>query len=236
MASKSYGMICALSKACEVIEPRWTLPILDQLWSGYSRFNDIRRAVGNISPAVLSKRLSDLEKAGLVERLEDRAKGTVDYVRTAKAIELEPVMNALAIWAQRNIDAEVALADSDCATLMWHFRQGLKTDELPQHRLVLRFHFTDEKGPYPTYWFVVEPGRAPEMCVMVPDFDIDLYVETTQISLKAITMGRSTVARESDAGRFFATGDPRLVRTMAEWLPRSVYADEDGIRMLPAAE
>jgi DNA-binding HxlR family transcriptional regulator len=236
MSSKSYGMICALSKACEIVEPRWTLPILDQLWSGYSRFNDIRRAVGNISPAVLSKRLSDMEKAGLIERLEDRSRRTVDYVRTQKAIELEPVMNALAIWAQRNIDAEVALGNSAVSTHMWHFGRNLKTAEFPSHRVVLRFHFADEKGPYPTYWFVVEPGRSVEMCVMVPDFDIDLYVETSNAALLAIGMGRSTVARETDAGRLFATGDPRLLRTMNRWLPRSVYADVDGIRMLPAAQ
>jgi DNA-binding HxlR family transcriptional regulator len=236
MTNKSYGMICALSKGCEAIEPRWTLPILDQLWSGYSRFNDIRRAVGNISPAVLSKRLSDMEKAGLIERLEDRAKGTVDYVRTQKAIELEPVMNALAIWSQRNIDAEVALGNSALSTHMWHFSRNLKTRDFPQRRVILRFHFADEAGPYPTYWFVVEPGRSTEMCVMVPDFDIDLYVETSNASLLAIGMGRSTVARETDAGRFFATGDPRLVRTLDQWLPRSVYADVEGIRMLPTTE
>lgn len=58
MPSKPYGMICALSKACEIIEPRWTLLILNEIWSGYTRFNDIRRAVGNISPGILSKRLS----------------------------------------------------------------------------------------------------------------------------------------------------------------------------------
>lgn len=236
MSYKSYGMICALSKACEIVEPRWTLPILDQLWSGYSRFNDIRRAVGNVSPAVLSKRLSEMEKTGLIERLEDRAKGTIDYVRTPKAIALEPVMNALAIWAQCNIDAEVALGNSTLSTHMWHFCRNLKTSEFPKRRVVLRFHFTDEIGPYPTYWFVVEPGRSIEMCVMVPDFDIDLYVETSNASLLAIGVGRSTVARETEARRFFATGDPRLVRTLGGWLPRSAYATVDGIRMLPAAE
>lgn len=236
MTSKSYGMICALSKACEVVEPRWTLPILDQMWSGYTRFNDIRRAVGNVSPAVLSKRLSDMEKAGLIERLEDRARGTVDYVRTQKAIELEPVMNALATWAQRNIDADVALGNSALSTHMWHFGRNLKTEEFPQRRVVLRFHFADEKGPYPTYWFVIEPGRSTEMCVLAPDFDIDLYVETTNVSLLAIGMGRSSVARESEAGRFFATGDPQLLRSLASWLPRAACADVDGIRLLPTDE
>ena len=113
MPNKPYGSICALSKACDVIEPRWTLLILNQMWSGYSRFSDLRRAVGNISPGVLSKRLTEMERMGLIERVEDRARGTVDYVRTQKALDLEPAMDALSIWAQRNIEAEVALAQRD---------------------------------------------------------------------------------------------------------------------------
>ena len=236
MPSRPYGAICALTKACEVIEPRWTLPILNQLWNGYTRFSDLRRAVGNISPGILSKRLSDLEKAGLVERIEDRGKGTVDYVRTAKAVELEAAMNLLAVWAQRNIDADLALADSDLSQMMWFFSRQIQSAALPSRRIVMRFHFTDETGAFPVYWLLSEPSAPIELCVKVPDFDVDLYVETTKLAWNALFYGRSTVAREIDAGRLFVTGDALLKRTMPEWLPRSGYADVDGIRMLPAAE
>lgn len=232
MASKTYGKICALSKACEVIEPRWTLLILSEMWSGYSRFNDIRRAVGNISPAILSRRLADLEQAGLVERLEDRAKGTVEYLRTAKAVDLEEAMHALAAWAQRNIDADVALAHQNLPQLMWALRPVIRRECFPARRVVIRFHFTDEEGRYPTYWYVAEPGMEPEMCVSVPNFDIDLYIEAKKISVGAIFLGRSTVAREVAEGRIFATGDPRLRRSMDKWLPRSTYAEVEGIRPL----
>lgn len=236
MPSKPYGMICALSKACEILEPRWTLLILNEIWSGYTRFSDIRRAVGNISPGVLSKRLSELEKAGLIERIEDRAKGTVDYVRTPMGIGLEPAMDALAIWAQRHIDAEVALSDGDLGSMMEFLGKAAVTAHLPQRRVVIRLHFSDEIGPYPTWWFLAEPGAPCEVCVEIPDVDVDLYVETTKISWNAIYYGRSTVAREIDAGRLFVSGDAVLTRTMDKWLPRSTYAEVDGIRMLPAAE
>ena len=93
MTAKYHGTVCAIAKACEIIEPRWTLPILNQMWNGYSRFNEIRRAVGNISPGVLSKRLADLGRAGLVKKVEDKATGVVDYFRTQKAIDLEDIMN-----------------------------------------------------------------------------------------------------------------------------------------------
>jgi DNA-binding HxlR family transcriptional regulator len=236
MPPKYNGRFCALFKACEIIEPRWTLPILNQLWNGYSCFNDIRRAVGNISPGVLSKRLAEMEKAGLVERIEDRAKGTVDYVRTSSAIELEPAMNALSIWAQRNIDADVVLAESDVSAMMWNYGQSIRTSEFPNRRVVIRFNFSDETGPFPTYWLVAEPGKQAELCVGVPDFDIDLYIETSKKSLNAIFLGRSTIPREIEAGRLFVTGDAFLSRTMDKWFPRSFYADVEGIRMLPAAE
>ena len=50
MSAKPYSNVCSISKACQILEPRWTLPILNQLWNGYSRFNDIRRAVGGVYP------------------------------------------------------------------------------------------------------------------------------------------------------------------------------------------
>lgn len=236
MSSRPYGSICALSKACDALEPRWTLLILNQMWSGYSRFSDLRRAVGNISPGVLSKRLTEMERLGLIERVEDRAKGTVAYVRTQMAIDLEPAMDALSIWAQRNIDADVALANSDVARIMWGLGSYIKSEFLPQRRVVARFNFSDEPDPYKTYYLLAEPGVPCDVCIAMPDLDIDLYVELAGVSLAAIFWGRSTVAREIEAGRMFVTGDPILKRTLSQWLPRSCYATVEGIRMLPAAE
>lgn len=236
MPSKPYGSICALSKACDVIEPRWTLLILNQMWSGYSRFSDLRRAVGNISPGVLSKRLAEMERMGLIERIEDRARGTVDYVRTQMALDLEPAMDALSIWAQRNIQAEVALADGNLSMLMEYIRKNLVTDALPQRRLVMRFNFSDGPDPHRTWFLLVDPGAPCDVCVSLPAVDVDLYLELSKISLQAVCSGRSTVPRELGAGRMFITGDPLLMRTITQWLPRSYYAGVEGTLMLPAAE
>ena len=60
--AKPYGMICPITRACELLEPRWTIPILVALWGGETRFNDLRRAVGNVSPALLSRRLKEMEE------------------------------------------------------------------------------------------------------------------------------------------------------------------------------
>ena len=52
MRAKPYGILCPTTHACEVLEPRWTLQILTEMWSGSTRFNEIQRGLGSISPAL----------------------------------------------------------------------------------------------------------------------------------------------------------------------------------------
>ncbi len=233
MPQEPYGRLCPITHACKILGPRWTILVLCELWAGSTRFNDIRRGVGAISPGLLSKRLKELEVAGLVERIEDRATGTVDYIRTTKAIELEPALNALAEWAQRNIDAEIALCDTNLSNMMWGMRRQIDVNELPRRRVVIRFHFNDSDLAYDTYWIVVEPGAQPELCTSVPGLDVDLFVETTVISLAGIFIGRTSIAREIELGSLFLSGDASLARTIDRWLPVSDYAEFEGIAMLP---
>lgn len=235
MTQRPYGLLCPLSLACEVLEPRWTLQILMELWKGSTRFNDIRKGLGGISSALLSKRLKELEALGLIERIEDRAKGTIDYYRTEKAIRLEPVMNGLAEWAQCNIDADIALAGADVFSFMWGLRRMFVLSELPRRRSVIRFHFRDDPAPkHAYYWCVVEPGaELPELCTRDPGREVDLFVETDSVSLGAIIEGRSTLERETDRGRLFLSGDPGLARSMNRWLRVSSYASVEGVLPLP---
>jgi DNA-binding HxlR family transcriptional regulator len=231
MTRPPYGLLCPISRACEILEPRWTIQILNELWNGSTRFNDIRKGVGNISSALLSRRLKEMEALGLVERIEDKATGTIDYFRTEKSIKLEPAMNALGEWAQCNIEAEIALSDANVSTIMWGVRRRIDLAELPRRRAVIRFHFCDDPPPkYPHYWFVVEPGAdLPELCSLDPGRDVDLYVETGVVSLGAILMGRSSIEREKERGGLFLSGDPGLARSMDRWLRTSVWAALEGI-------
>jgi DNA-binding HxlR family transcriptional regulator len=234
MTRRPYGLVCPISLACEILEPRWTIQILTELWNGSTRFNEIRKGVGNISSAILSRRLKEMEALGLVERVEDKVAGTVDYFRTEKSIKLEPAMNALAEWAQCNIEAEIALSGADVSTLMWAVRRKIDLAELPRRRAVIRFHFREDPPPkYPHYWFVVEPGAdLPELCSLDPGGDVDLYVETGVVSLGAIIEGRSSIEREKERGGLFLSGDPGLARSMDRWLRTSVWAALEGIAQL----
>ena len=218
MRPKPYGLICPIVHACNVLEPRWTIPILSEMWAGATRFSDIRRGVGNISPALLSRRLKELVDHGLIERIEDPATGQVNYIRTQSAIDLEPALEALGSWAQCNIKARVALADMDVSTLMWKMRGYIHPEHLPNRQVVIQFRFNDPGLDYNTYWALVRPGAPVEICTEIPGFEIDLFVETNRLSLSSLIVGRTTIGRELEEGRLFLSGDAILSRTMDRWL------------------
>lgn len=232
MAPRPYGMICPITRACDVLEPRWTIPILVSLWAGETRFNDLRRAIGSISPALLSRRLKEMEEKGLVSRIEDRAAGTVDYIRTDLAIALEPVLDGLAKWAQQGLEAEFALCTAKASVLMWKIRRFFNRDALPKRRVVMQFHFNEDL-PNDTYWAVINPDSPVEICTLIPGFDVNLFIETRTVSLLGILLGRTTIARELECGELFLSGDAVLARTMDRWLPRSGYAEFEGVQSLP---
>ena len=225
MHTKPYGLICPISHACEVLEPRWTIPILTELWGGATRFNDIRRGVGNISTALLSRRLKELVTQGLIERIEDPATGQVDYLRTQRAIDLEPVLDAMGKWAQCNIEAKDALENLTVSKLMWQMRNYIDPDQLPNRQLVFQFRFTDPDLDYDKYWALIRPGFPIEICTAIPDYDVDLYIETNCMSLSSIVLSRTTIARELEYGRLFLSGDAMISRTMDRWFYQRTKED-----------
>ena len=224
MAANTYGLYCPLAMACEILEPRWTMLILWEMKFGATHFNEIRRGVPGISPTLLSKRLKVMEEQGLVERLEDKATGTVDYVRTPVAIELDAAMLMLGQWAHRNIEAEVTLANVDPEILMWNMRSKINAAELPPRRVVVRIHLTDLTKGQTVYWLMARPGVPVDLCFKDPKFDVDVFIEAETKSLASVTMGYSTFETEIANDRIFLSGEQRLIKTIDRWLEKSQFS------------
>jgi DNA-binding HxlR family transcriptional regulator len=66
-----YGQFCPVAKTMEILDERWTILIVRELLAGSHHFNDLRRGVPRMSPALLSTRLRRLVRAGLVMRADD---------------------------------------------------------------------------------------------------------------------------------------------------------------------
>ena len=86
-----YGQFCPVAKASDIIGERWTVLILRELLLGTTRFNDFQRALSRISPTLLSKRLKELEKKGLIVRKRSPGQERHEYQLTACGRELEPL-------------------------------------------------------------------------------------------------------------------------------------------------
>ena len=86
--SGTYGQFCPVAMAAELVCTRWTPLVLRELLAGSTRFNDLRKGVPRMSPALLSKRLKELEEAGIVERRRDAASGGHDYHLTQAGRDL----------------------------------------------------------------------------------------------------------------------------------------------------
>ncbi|OZD72497.1 ArsR family transcriptional regulator [Rhodococcus sp. 05-340-1] len=94
----------ALTKAFGFLGKRWNGILLATLMNGPMGFSDLRRAVGGISDSVLSDRLGELAKAGLVARtVDDGPPISVEYSLTRSGEALLPSLQALTEWSSKNL-------------------------------------------------------------------------------------------------------------------------------------
>ena len=168
MTNECYESFCPVAKACEMLEPRWTLLILSELWQGTTRFNEIRRGLPGISPTLLSKRLKEMELNGLIRRIETARAGEAGYVTTEMADELKPVVQAFGKWAHRNVDVEVSLEKLDARILMWNMRRKIDVLALPKGKTtVIQFTYPELPKDQRDYWLVSKPGNPVDLASLI---------------------------------------------------------------------
>ena len=88
--------------SAELIGKRWNPQVVRALQTGSSRFGDLKHAVSNISDAVLSERLKEVEAEGIVTRdVTPSTPVLIEYHLTERGHDLTKVMEELAAWAER---------------------------------------------------------------------------------------------------------------------------------------
>lgn len=99
-----YSQCCPrYHEAVELVGKRWTGAILYVLLhGGQLRFTEIANAVPDLSDRLLSERMKELEKRGIVKRhVSAGAPTKVSYELTEQGRELAPAMAELKTWADR---------------------------------------------------------------------------------------------------------------------------------------
>ncbi len=225
MTESSYKQFCPVAMAAEILGARWTIVLLRELVAGSTRFNDLRRGVPRMSPALLSKRLKDLETAGIVRRA--RVAGEPDlfeYRLTEAGQGLKPVIEAVGIWGQTWLETEASLENLDPELLMWDMRRNINPTPMPRRRNTIQVIFTDLKEARRNWWLIVQPDQEVDLCRVDPGFDVDLYLSTTLRTMTEIWMGYTTIARAKEQERLIVTGNRQLEVDLGSWLGLSTFA------------
>ncbi|RKN59425.1 transcriptional regulator [Streptomyces klenkii] len=99
--------VCPISPVVDLVFSRWTTPILWALrhHGRRLRFNELERYLGPITPKVLTQRLRQLERDGLVTRTYHREiPPRVEYEITELGRSLSPVFQALVAWSDEHLN------------------------------------------------------------------------------------------------------------------------------------
>ena len=224
MTHGSYRQFCPVAMAAEVLCSRWTIVLLRELIEGSTRFNDLRRGLPRMSPALLSQRLKDLESAGVLARTQIEP-GVHEYVLTTAGRELEPLIHAFGTWGHRWIDSKLSLQNLDARLLMWDMRRKLDTKPVPERRSVIQFQYADAPPGHRTFWLIAIPQGDIDLCEIDPGFDVDLYVSCSLRTMTAIWLGYETVGAAVASKRLMLVGNRDLQAKVPTWLSLSALAE-----------
>lgn len=225
MTNASYKQFCPVAMAAEVLCNRWTVVLLRELIAGSTRFNELRRGVPRMSPALLSKRLRELEAAGVVERERLPEAQDIDAYRLTQAgRDLQPVVEAIGMWGQKWVETEPTLENLDPELLMWDMRRNLNTDPLPANHTVIEFTYPELPQSQRHWWLIVDPEAAVDLCHIDPGFEVDLFVNVDLRTMTEIWMGLKTVDTAIDDGALLIVGHSDIAKTMQSWLGLSPFA------------
>lgn len=204
----------------ELLDERWTLLIVRELVTGSQHFNELRRGVPRMSPTLLSKRLHQLVRAGIVERHSDG--NEVQYVLTPAGQELQPVVDALGVWGIRWI-GEIGDEDLDPKLLLWDMHRNIDHAAIPGGRTVVQFRFPDAPADTRDWWLVITADDA-DVCDADPGYPVAVTVTASLRRMVEVWRGDLDWRGALRSGAVEVHGPEALRRAMPRWFTLSAFA------------
>ncbi len=190
------------------------------LYLGCGSFSEILEGAPGLSRTLLSQRLKQLERLGVVESAPKPDGRGHHYELTSAGHDLFKVCQSLGEWGARWL--EIAPENLDPFVALWSMCNALRRDRLPDRRVVIRFDFTG-RPRRERYWLLIELGDT-EICKTYPGLDEDLYITAEAEAFVKWHAGQLTWAQATRDGRIQVDGLPSLVRAFPTWNARSMFA------------
>jgi DNA-binding HxlR family transcriptional regulator/putative sterol carrier protein len=212
---RSYDQYCSAARALDTVGDRWTLLIVRELMPGPRRFTDLVDGLPGISRNLLTERLRNLERDGLVLRQELPPPAARQvYELTQDGRDLGHAMAPLGAWAIRRMGERapgelfsarwpavpmLGLADRGAAAGVREAYQYLVGDTA--------FYFAVDDGA-----IELHDGRADEPAVVVT---------TDEKTWARVVTGSVRAADAMAAGSYRVEGDREAVARMRRIFSRS---------------
>ena len=95
---------CPIETTFKIIGKKWTVLIIREILRGTTQFNRFLGNIEGITPKVLTERLRELQKFGIVRRrIVSEYPVRVEYEMTDLGREFEPVLLAAASFSMKNM-------------------------------------------------------------------------------------------------------------------------------------
>ena len=212
---RNYGQFCPIARGSEILAERWTPIIMRNLLLGCRTFNQIAAGAPGLSRALLTRRLRELDHAGVIQiRPKPDGHGSL-YEPTPAGRDLSGVLEAIGGWAERWTQLTTKHADPEMVLWSW-CQEFLRRDLLPDRRVVVRFDFSF-LGRWVRLWLLIE-GREVELCRFDPGFGDDLVVTIEDpLTFARWHLGLVDWAAALRSGAVQVDGPRALSRALPTW-------------------
>lgn len=97
--TRTYGQMCPVARALDIVGERWTMLVIRELLLGPKRFKHLLAALGGIGTNRLSARLKNLEKADVVRKVSlPEPAAVIAYELTDDGERLRSPVIELGLW------------------------------------------------------------------------------------------------------------------------------------------
>lgn len=223
--TQGYGQYCPVAVAAEVIAERWSPLVLRGLFCGATRFNEIQASVPRMSSALLSRRLKEMEYAGIINRSPTTGARGYDYTLTESGRELFPVLDQMGMWAQKWLRREITSDKNlDPDVLFWELRQSILSDHHQvEGQRVVEFQLQGVPSDRRFYWLVFE-GREVDICTKNPGYEVNLWITSTLRRLVELWLGHVSLSEAINDESIRLDGSTKEVATFSTWFTCSPMA------------
>lgn len=222
---RTYGQYCPIARASEVLAERWTPIIVRDLLNGFTTFTELAEGAPGLSRTLLTSRLRDLERVGVVTKTPLSGGRKFSYGLTEAGRGLAEVLLAMGKWGEQWMELAPQHLDAGVVLSSW-VKMYLALDRLPKRRVVVRFDIPEMAKKGNQLWIIFH-GLDSEVCRSDPGYEEDLVVTVQARALAEWHLGRIEWTEALRSQRIQVSGSRALAKALPTWNLRSGWSRID---------